>query len=219
MAIVKYTKKKKVYRKKTYRPRKVKKIANQLHRYVRWADKDVYFPDITHGPTLITETGADQSWSYSFCLRNVVNAVDFTSLYDMYKINKVTIFIERFGVFGNNNVGPLNKFFRVVHDYNDNDLLVSEDDFLEYSNCKSYPSMGTRPIKIVLYPKIADKVENVNGGTAFTAVSSNKVWLNTVNDQVPHFGVKLFVPGGIAAGGQAICKIRVKFDMTFKNSH
>lgn len=198
--------------------RPYKKITNQVHRYIRWADKDQSFPDSGTSPAVIVETGTNQNFSYSFKLRNVVNSVDFTSLYDMYRINKVTIFIERSGSFSNVNLGPLNRYFRIVHDYNDNNLLVSEDDYLEYSNCKTYAASGMRPIKVVLYPKIANKIEDQAGATAFTAMSSNKVWINTVDDNVPHFGVKLFVPAGIASSGQEIARIRVKFDLSFKNS-
>lgn len=195
------------------------KVINRIHRFIRWADADSFFPTVDKGPNLIYGQAADQHFSYSFALRNVVNAVDFTSLYDMYRINKVTIFLERArNVTGENTNSPFNHYCLVVHDYNDNNSLATPDEYLEYSNCKRYPVVGNGPIKITLYPKIANKVENVLGGTAFTAINSNRVWLNTVDDQVPNFGIKLMAPGNAIAADSLMFRVRVKFDISFKNS-
>lgn len=204
---------------KPMRFRRPKKIMNYVHRFVRWSDATALYPTIDKGPNIIFETGADQHFSYSFSLRNIINEVDFSSLYDMYRINKVTIYLERArNVTGSGTNNPFNFRIAVTHDYNDNNTLTTEDDYLEYSNCKRYSPIGNGPIKIVLYPKIANKIENVLGGTAFNAVNSNKVWINTVDDRVPHFGIKLFVPGGIATNDYALFKVRAKFDVSFKNS-
>ena len=57
--------------------RPVKKIANCIHRYVRWCSSDAVYPDSTVGPNQIVSTALDQNFAYSFNLRNLVNAVDF----------------------------------------------------------------------------------------------------------------------------------------------
>lgn len=215
---------KKVYKKKAYTKRSYrqypKKITNYVHRFIRWNDKDTFFPTEDIAPTLIVALSTAQNLSYSFNLRNVVNAVDFTSLYDQYRINKVTVYLERFwNSTGDTIAGtPYNSNIRVVHDYNDNNVLSQEDDYLEYSNCKSYKSVGNGTIKLVLYPKIAQVIENVGGTQGFNAVASNKMWLNTVDDRIPHFGIKIFVPPGISSTGQALFRVRAKFDLSFKNS-
>lgn len=195
-----------------------KKITNSVHRFIRWADKDVTFG--TYGPNSILETGANQNLTYQFNLTNVVNSSDFTNLYDMYRINKILIYLEP--VYNNSDRinGPINRKIRVVHDYNDATPLTQEDDYLEYSNCKSYNSVTDKTVKIVLYPKINNIVENAGGvASAFTSVSSNKVWLNMDTPLVPHFGIKVFVPVGISTPeGSLIYKVRVKFDISLKNS-
>lgn len=200
----------------TYRP---KKIVNQVHRFIRWCDEATQFPGAT-GPTVINTSSSNQHLAYSFNLRNALNAVDFTSLYDMYRINKVTIYLERqLNQTGTVTVNsPNNQRIRVCHDYNDNDPLLAENAYLEYSNCKSYQVIGGGTIKITLYPKIANKVENVLGGTGFQAIASNKVWLNTVDDRIPHFGVKMFIPSYVTSDGVTLFKVRVKYDLSFKNS-
>lgn len=196
-----------------------KKVTNMVHRFIRWSDKDTLFPS-TSGPSFINASATDQHLTYSFKLRNVVNAVDFTSLYDQYRINKITIHFERLLNSTGDTIAatPYNQKIRVVHDYNDNNALANEDDYLEYSNCKSYNIIGNGTPKVTLYPKLAQVIENVGGTQGFNAVPSNKVWLNTVDDQIPHFGIKVFVPGGTTTVGYGLFKVRVRFDLSFKNS-
>lgn len=210
--------KKRAYTKRSYR-QYPKRITDHIHRYVRWAATEQNFPDAS-GPAIIAAQNTNQNLSYSFKLRNVVNAVDFTSLYDLYRINKITIYLEPFNNLTGDSVviQPQNIRIRVVHDYNDNNVLTSENDYLEYSNCKSYQIVTGKVQKIVLYPKVAQIIENVGGSQGFNAFASNKVWLNTVDDQVPHFGIKMFIPGYVAPPNQNIMNVRVKFDMSFKNS-
>lgn len=195
------------------------KLTNKIHRYLRWADRDSVFPDAS-GPNIIYGSNSPQNLSYSFKLADVVNSAEFTSLYDMYRINKVTLYLDRIrNSTGNSFDNPFNYRALVVHDYNDVTPLTTEDEYLEYSNCKMVQMIGNGSHKVVLYPKIANVVENVSGAaTAYTAMSSNKVWLNTVNNEVPHFGIKIYVPGGSVAPDYSIFRVRVRFDLSFKNS-
>jgi len=211
-----------------YRPRRPrvirrKKTANKVHSFVRWCDKDTLYPTLSQGPNLILNSFLDQNYGYSFKLDNVINPTDFTNLYDSYKINKVTLYLER-QINQTNSASlfaPSNKRIRVVHDYNDNNLLTNEDQYLEYSNCKSYPAVGNRPITITLYPKINNGVLNAGGGVnAFTSMSSSKVWLNVDDDEVPHFGLKIFIPAQIAGATEAVplFVVRAKYHISLKNS-
>lgn len=201
--------------------RRVKKTQNKVHSYVRWADKDAQYPG-SNGPNEIVETGANQNLVYTFKLDNVVNPTDFTNLYDMYRINKVVLFLESqydTSASGSTLGIPNGRRVRVVHDYNDANPLTQEDDYLEYSNCKSYYPLSRRGIKITLYPKINNKIENQGGTDAFTSMNSNKLWLNILDDDVPHFGIKIFIPAGIIPGSEtAIFKVRAKFHLSLKNS-
>lgn len=205
-----------------FRPRRVykKKVANNVHRYIRWSDKDTQFPGAT-GPNTINSSNAIQNLAYSFKLDNVVNPSDFVNLYDQYRINKITLYLERqlnqTGTISVNS--PNNQRLRVVHDYNDNNPLTQEDDYLEYSNCKSYQIIGNGNIRITLYPKINNIVENVGGAaSAFTSMNSNKVWLNINEDEVPHFGIKIYVPNFVTTADVTLFKVRARFDLSFKNS-
>jgi len=197
-----------------------KKTQNKVHTFIRWCDKDTQYPGST-GPNTIAELSADQHLAYSFKLDNLVNPSDFTNLYDAYKINKITLHLEPQydQTQGAGSMGPISKKIRVVHDYNDNDVLTSEDDYLEYSNCKSYSPWSRRGINITLYPKINNIIENVGGAaTAFTAQASSKVWLDIKNDEVPHFGIKMFIPGGMLPENTVLFRVRARYHISLKNS-
>lgn len=204
--------------KRTYRTTRRKKIVNKVHRYLRWADKDTTYG--TYGPNQIVETLLNQNLTYQFKLDNVVNPSDFVNLYDQYRINKITLYLEPLrSTTGEATNGPYNFKMSVVHDYNDASPLTQEDDYLEYSNCKRYNVVRNGAVRIILYPKINNVVENVGGvANAYTSMNSNKVWLNIAEDEVPHFGLKIFIPAGVTTEGYGLFRVRAKFDLSFKNS-
>lgn len=209
-----------LFRRRRMRSRMIrrKKVVNKVHRYVRWATTDTTYPDST-GPNTIVSQSTAQNLAYSFKLDNVVNVADFTNLYDSYRINKVTLYLERLWNQTGNVSAPFNNKISVVHDYTDNNTLMNEEDYLEYSNCKRYNIVGNGTIRIVLYPKINNIVENVGGGAnAYTSMNSNRVWLNTDDTQVPHFGIKIFVPTGAVPDDTWLFRVRAKFSISFKNS-
>lgn len=209
-----------VFRKRRRNRRRIgyrRKTQNKVHSFVRWCDKDTTYSN--KGLSQITEQGVDQNLVYTFTLDNVVNPGDFTNLYDMYRINKVTLYMERLrNSTGDGSANPYNYRIAVVHDYNDANNLSQEDDYMEYANCKRYQVVGNGAIKITLYPKIANKVENVTGTDALTAVPSNKVWLNIANDEVPHFGLKIWIPAGVTTEGYGLFRVRAKYHLSMKNS-
>lgn len=196
-----------------------RKTVNKIHTFVRWCDKDSVYGD--NGPNQIVETGADQHLSYQFKLDQVSAATDFTALYDMYKINKVQLFLEpvydQTGVVGTAN--PSNKKIVVVHDYNDASPLANEDDYLQYGNCKRYAIWSRNGIRITLYPKINNVIENVTGAaTGFTSLSSNKQFLNIATDEVPHFGIKIMIPASVVTNQFPIFRVRAKFWLSMRGT-
>lgn len=212
---------KRIFRKKRRGGRRIqkRKTQNAVHHFVRHCDKDTEYVT-SLGPNLITETGSDQHLTYQFKLDNLVNPSDFTNLYDFYRINKITLMLEPLWEQSGAGTGlNQNRRIRVVHDYSDATQLTQEDDYLEYANCKSYFPWSKRGIKITLYPKIKNAIENKDGTVnAFTSVNSNKVWLDTDNDEVPHFGLKIFIPGTMGGNGLQLFRVRAKFHISVKNS-
>lgn len=194
-----------------------KKTQNKVHTFVRWCDKDNLYPDAS-GPSVITETGVDRNLVYSFNLNNVVNPTDFANLFDRYKINKITMYLEPCKNDTDATTTPQNKKISVVWD-DDANALTNEDDYLEYGNCKRFNAISTRTIKLVLYPKIAQPVLNTAGAlTAFQSVPANKNWLKIEDRNVPHFGFKIFVPANINNIGVQTFTVRVKYHISVVGS-
>lgn len=207
-----------LFRRRRPMMRKVKKTKNKVHTFIRWCDKDSLYPSAS-GPSSIVETQSDQNLVYTFKLDNLVNVSDFTNLYDVYKINKVTMYLERASTdSGDGSSAPNNKKMCVVWD-DDGDALAGEDAYLEYSNCRRYNIVGQGSIKLTLYPKISTPILNVGGATnAFHSISSSRNWLKIEDDDVPHFGFKIFIPAGVDEVNRELFKVRVKFHMSFKGS-
>jgi len=202
------------------RPRLIrrKKTSNKVHSFVRWCDKDSQYPS-TLGPSTIVETGSDQNLVYTFKLDNVINPSDFTNLFDMYKINKVTVFLERYReTTGESGNSPYNRKIAVVWD-DDGNALSGEDAYMEYGNCKRYNAIGSGAIKLVLYPKLSAPLLNVGGSNnAYQSVPSSRQWLKIEDDDIPHFALKIFVPSGITSQSYGIFNVRVKYHISLKNS-
>lgn len=199
------------------RRRYVKKTANKVHTFVRWCDKDTTYGD--KGPNQILASPADQHLAYQFKLDNLSGVSDFVNLYDGYKINKIQLFLEPFWdqTFPN---GPSNLKMSVVHDYNDAFPLTNEDEYLEYGNCKRYFMTSKRGIRITLYPKINNVIENAAGAaTGFTSLNSNRQFLNIATDEVPHFGIKMLIPGGAQAPeGSLMFRVRAKYWVSMRGT-
>lgn len=208
-------------RKPLYRRRRVKKTVNKIHTFVRWCDKDSIYGE--YGPNVISETGADQHLTYQFRLDQVTGVSDFTNLYDGYKINKVQLFLEPlYDSTQNVAIGapnPRSRKLRVVHDYNDATPLTDEDEYLQYGNCKAYFPWSKRGVRITLYPKLNNVIENASGATnGFTSMNSNRYFLNMATDEVPHFGIKIFVPGILATEGTLLFRVRAKFWVSMRGT-
>jgi len=195
-----------------------RKTQNKVHTFVRWCDKDTTYPS-ANGPNIISENGSNQNLVYSFKLDNVVNPSDFTNLYDRYKINKITLHLTRLrNATGDATATPYNKKICVVWD-DDANALSQEDDYLEYANCKRYNAIGNGDIRLTLYPKLSVPVLNAGGGNnAYQSIPSSKQWLKIEDDEIPHFGLKIFIPGGIATNEYSIFTVRAKYHMSLKNS-
>jgi len=198
-----------------------KKTMNKVHTFVRWCDKDTTYGE--KGPNAISETLTDQHLAYQFRLDNLSGVNDFVNLYDAYKINKIQLHLEpladqaAYGVGGN---GPINRKVLVVHDYNDANPLTDEDDYLQYASCKRYVPFTRKGIRITLYPKINNIIENVGGAaTGYTSMSSNKQFLNIATDEVPHFGIKMMIPAGLFVTAETpLFRVRAKFWVSMRGS-
>lgn len=184
-----------------------RKISNHIHTFRK---------QVMMG-TLV-ETGADQHLGYQFNLDQLSDETDFQSMYDSYKIKKIILHMEPVLTASNtNNTAPFNYRMRIVHDYDDINLLANENQYLQYGNCRSVLVASPRVVNIPLYPKIQQYTQSGNGTTAvFRAVKAG--WIPTEHDLVQHLGLKIFLPTLGLTQGNGIFRLRATFIVQFKNS-
>lgn len=142
----------------------------------------------------------DQHTAITFRLNMMPNYSEFQSMYDQYKVKKIIFRLERpftsnaldGGTSGNTSTTA--KFIRCVHDYDSGNALTTEAEYLQYGNIKSYPSVGVKPIKIVLYPKIQNAVFRNDSFNTYANTTVNPQWIDVANPDVNHYGIRLFTP-------------------------
>lgn len=184
-----------------------RKVSNQVHTF----RKMIMLSDIV-------ETGSDQHLGYQFNLDQLSDEADFQNMYDSYKIKKIILTLEpRFSGSNENGVSPVQRWIRIVHDYNDVSPLTAQSQYLEYGSCKSRLSASNRSIVIPLYPKIQQYIQTTGGtGSVLRAVKSG--WIPSTHDQVDHLGLKIFVPTLGLTTNASMFNVRATFIIQCKNT-
>lgn len=166
-------------RKKTFRRRyrkqtRFSKKGQKLYLFKRFCD---------YGELTVSSlTGG--SFAYNFSLNDLPNYTEFTSLYDMYKLNAVKItFIpqqtESISLGSINNANNV-RFFSAI-DYNDSSAPASANELREYQTCK-VTSVFKQHKRYIYKPKILDSVS-----------SSRTAWIATASPSTNHYGLKVWV--------------------------
>ena len=173
--------------------------------------------------------------SMKFQLSDVINTIDFTTLFDRYKLNKVVVSIMPLMSMGHNIVSSATGTNQssclptlvTAIDYDDATVPTLSDDLLERQNCKSY-RMGGKVINITINnPKVLQSV--ASGDTTVTqvsAVTKAAPYLDCVQEDVNHYGLKFYVrdfalPAGTSApspSSNSLLRIRCKYYLSFKES-
>lgn len=183
-----------------------RKISNLVHTF----RKEFPLPQIV-------STTADQNLAYQFTANTLPEFPNFIELYDQYKIAKIVLSFEpKYSGTNTSGIAPIQKWMRIVHDYDDANPLATEDQYLDYSNCKSRLCTQGRVIRMVLYPKVL-KPAYILGGS-FQTQPSKSGWLDTDSYTVPHLGLKVFVPDLGLPINYGMFNVRCTYVLKFKNS-
>lgn len=156
------------------------------------------------------------SFGESFQLADVVNPSEFTSLFDMYKINKI---LYRFVVDRDSTevTTATNRGFAVrvmfVHDHTDVSAPANFATLQEYQRCREiWLSTDKQRSKwFSLKPNTLD--------VGYTSLSLSNYapnysrWIDTANGNTPYYGLKVFY-GNLYAGQQLY--LECKYLMSFK---
>lgn len=187
-------------RKGKYYRRRLKRLRIRSKKAVYYYTRNVDFGNIvTDGLTPYFNT-------LNFSLSDLPNNAEFTSLYDMYKINAVKLtFIPKItqsvSTSGVNN--PLNyaRVFTAI-DYNDGASPTSVDELREYQTVKWTNLLRTHK-RFIYKPKILD-----------TSSYSVAPWMATLAPGANYFGLKVAIE---PTGSVMTYGVEAKYYLGFKN--
>lgn len=183
-------------------------ISGQTHVFKRIGKKTVIYVNTPAGiakdnandtgltltsPSSDNLTGCIQfGWSHTFRLKNVVSSTDLQNLFDRYKIIGIKYKI----MFQNNSSSTTgSSVLPVIHyatDYDDSNNGSSVESVSVKSNCKMRVLGNTQMISYYFKPKVQAQIfQGVTSAYAPREVE----WINTDYDDVPHYGLKVWMNG------------------------
>lgn len=186
-----------------------------IYRFKRYATLDVGLPVQAAG------TAAHQS----FALANCINSLEFTSLFDSYRIDKVEIIVSWSPITNLGSAGTIAPgsagyvdpssvtppVFRYYIDYDD-ESGPTDSDFRQRQGVVQRRLKPFEDFTITCKPAVLTPVWR---GTVAPSgyVSRQGQWLDCANPDIPHLGLKYFVEG-VDNGGQVT--LRVNYHLSFK---
>lgn len=183
-------------------------------RYPGVAQPVQYFTRTVYRPNFFSAApGTGVGFALNFQLNNLVNASEFTSLYDQYCIKAIKIeFIPRCTEATPNNPNLIGNLWSVI-DRDDSAAPASVDTLLQYQNLKrtQHTQVHTR----YFVPSIRDTIYNT--GTTMTYAEKKNQWIDAGTPDAEHYGIKIW-SDGLPTGAPAISyDIVTKFYLAFKN--
>lgn len=132
--------------------------------------------------------------SITFMLSDLPNYTDFTNFFDFYKIKGVKLKLIPCQNVATTSAGSGYNIPRISYfwDYNDNNVPLTQNEMLERDNVRTV--MGNRIIKTFARPCPQEPVFVSGLVTGYEQGSRNK-WLNITNNNIPHYGFKIWYDG------------------------
>lgn len=166
------------------RPRVSRTVVNrQVHWFKRRSSVSVI---VGNGVT------NNQFFGFNFALSSLINAAEFSALFDQYKITGISLaFYLTRSMANAAQVNGVRPRLYIVTDYDTSTTPASFDELREYSNCRIWNFDGERPFRYFLRPKVLHEVYRtaVSTGTA----PGRPPWVSTAHLDLQHFGIRLGV--------------------------
>lgn len=211
-----YRRKRRPYRKRRYR--KKPRISRNMRNtgFLSTKQKTESYVIVPSG----TLPGGGHGVGFSFSLADIPQAVTFQKLFDQYRITGVALKMLPMTSF---NTGATNPSVRLLHytDLDDANAPSLYSYVIQRSNLKDTMLIAgsARTVNSFVRPRWLNATYATSivpgGGTGYT-LGKRSQWIDTVDDQVPHFGKKYFfntntnaTPGGLAV------PINVLFTITY----
>lgn len=164
-------------------------ISNKVFTFIRSNPMWTQLPDSGTGVAAQMQFG-----SISFTLSQISGHAELTALFDEYRINwlKLTfsplVAPQASTTGAGTQANPTHPFYTAI-DYNDSAAPATMTALGEYSSCVTH-EMNGKPFTVFLRPHILTMVYESLIATSYSSTPTNRVWLCTVNNAIPHYGVK-----------------------------
>lgn len=142
-----------------------------------------------------TTSGQQVGFGLTFQVSDVVNASEFTALYDQFKLTgvKLRMWIMRDNSASASTAGPAQiAAFKIPLMYyvidHDTSTDPSTDELRQYSNCKMWQFNNTRPFSIFIKPKMLTEVYRTN--ITRSTVPTTPRFISTDQIDTQHFGFR-----------------------------
>lgn len=187
-------------RRSIYRPRRL--ISNpKIHHFKR-----------TFLSTGIVGSTTDAFGAASFSFNNIPASSEFVALFDAYRINKIVV--KYMPMSTEASTTQSTALFLSVIDYNDDVLPTTEDQLLEYENCKV--TKGLKNHTRVFTPSTLDLLTDDTGATTYAGNPRWKQWIPTSRATVPHYGLK-YLRQAQATGNLVQYRLQVTYYFSCKS--
>lgn len=191
-------------------------MSTNVHKFVRWASASL---DPAVEPLQLScnfGSSGQSGLGLNFRLSDVAVPLEFTSLWDRYKILRVKVFFDYTPDVAAV-VPPTASYMPklwIKRDYDDS-ATPTLAELAQSNQTKCLRFTDTRTTRmVVLAPRYLTELYNSSVSTAFSP--SRGAWIDCGNSSVPHYGLKL-VAQGLPSTNMGAFTIRVQYTLLFKN--
>ena len=157
-----------------------------------------------------------------FKLSDLNSLATYQTMFDQYKIRRVTCHIEYLNNVSAANTTGLMPTLYTYHDLDDAVIPVSLTQISGKQGVKirQFGNKATTSYKFSIKPVTTTAVQVVNGGVSVSAVNKKSQWLDCVDSAVQHNAMKMFITDIYLPGTTAVTqafRFNWTYDISFQN--
>jgi len=195
---------------------------HNLHRFLRWRETTDPGSPITVSCNF-NAAGFGAANVQSFLFRDVANVTELSTLYDMYRIDRVELWFDYTPDTPSLNTAiPVFPKLWIRRDYDGQDpttLTIRDFEQSNQSQCLRFGSDSLTKGPYYIRPALSNRVFTAAAGGAVSASPMWGQWLDTANAasrEVPHFGVSMLAQG-LPGQDLGAITVRVRYHLSMKN--
>lgn len=163
----------------------------------------------------------DWTTTCTFALSDLANAASYSSVFDAYRINYVTVTLYYLNNTANAGSLSLMPTFYMYQDQDDILLPGSATIISGKQGVKKWqPTTNKTSYSFRMRPCVNTSVEGFSNNTLNAVIPSGPTWLDCVNPSIPHFGFKLYCQDWTAPGNAAalnVVRVSYNYNISFRS--